>query len=118
MDFDTEKQIKKLKRKLWFYRIVFGTLILAILASVAAGYFFIWPYIQKVSELYASFQKVQPYLDQLGDTTQLNQLIESAQGLQTNLDDLKNLSQALKSMQNTANSITNNLQGFMNIFGK
>jgi flagellar basal body-associated protein FliL len=57
--------IKKLKRKIWFLRIIILVIVLIIIGTSIAGYYYLKPYVEKANELYQSFQKIQPYLEQI-----------------------------------------------------
>jgi predicted PurR-regulated permease PerM len=94
MEEDTEKYIRKLKRKIWVLRIIILLIIAVVVSSIAVGYFYIKPYVEKFNELVVQFQNVRPYLNQITQSPIVSQDIKSAinnfEGLQPTLEKIQN----------------------------
>ncbi len=103
---DCEKTIKKLKRKILFLEIIIFLFIAVLITSAVSGYFLIKPYIEKFNELSETFQNIQPYINQLSQLKNLPNL-GSSQELQSAINTLNSLSENVKQIQGTVDSIKN-----------
>jgi predicted PurR-regulated permease PerM len=118
-NIDYIKTIKKLKRKIYILEAIIVLFIVAVIVGTISAYYYTKPYIQKFNELAVNFQNIQPainQLNQLSQSAQFNQLLNSSKELQSAMSTLNTLSKNLTSIENTTNTIKNNLQGFTNLF--
>lgn len=118
-NIDYIKTIKRLKKKTHFLEFIIILFIVAAIVGTISAYYYVKPYIQKFNELAINFQNIQPainQLNQLSQSGQFNQLLGSSKELQSAMSTLNTLSQNLTSIENTTNTIKNNLQGFTNLF--
>lgn len=107
---DCEKTIKKLKRKVLFLEIIIFLFIAVLITSAVSGYFLIKPYIEKFNELSETFQNIQPYIDKLGQLKEMAKLTGSSQELQSAINTLNSLSESVKQIQGTVDTIKNTLK--------
>jgi len=121
MEIETDyiKTIKKLKKKIHFLEFIIILFIVAVIVGTVSAYYYAKPYIQKFNGLIVTFQDMQPAINQLSQLSQSTQLIQFAASnreLRSALDSFNSLSGDIKKIQDTTNTLKNNLQGFTNLF--
>lgn len=112
---DYEKIIRKLKRKLLFWRIIVIGFVLILIAGAIFIYYYSKPYIEKFNELVINFQSIQTSLNQISNITSIDQLLGSNKNIQTAINTLNSLSKDIKAIESTVNAIKSDFQWVFNL---